>query len=409
MCGREGGEWAQAPLREIARHLFDDCLDELTTAAVARVYADEPQYAGSMVSQDDLKRSMRRTLGLALLRLLGEPIPEDLSTATYEIGRRRAEQGLPLSALLHSYRIDLRILWEAIIAEGVARGFAGDKAFLESCVLVWEAVEANVSEVVDAYRRTEEDVTRHLDVMRGRAFEKLVLTGDHDPSSVEEAASCLQIPAQARYLVVVGEEVSTSHETLVTAMARLRARGLSSYFAWIGDNLVGIVLLAGKPAIDAIAFLDPLASWRWGAAVTESLSGVTRATRLAHIVMRSVSGAGIHLLSANWTAALLGANKELAEVLANEVLGPLLALPPHEQAAVFETLDAYASGAGSVAEVASLTLRHRNTVRNRLATVERATGLSLSRPKDMVALTLALEWRRVSRASGQRESPGLLR
>jgi DNA-binding PucR family transcriptional regulator len=61
---------------------------------------------------------------------------------------------------------------------------------------------------------------------------------------------------------------------------------------------------------------------------------------------------------------------------------------------VFETLEAYLDGTGSVAEVASLTLRHRNTVRNRLQTVERVTGLSLSKPRDVATIALAMEWRR---------------
>jgi DNA-binding PucR family transcriptional regulator len=76
------------------------------------------------------------------------------------------------------------------------------------------------------------------------------------------------------------------------------------------------------------------------------------------------------------------------------VLGPLMALPENDRAAVLETLEAFVEGSGSVAEVAAQTFRHRNTVRNRLQTVERVTGLSLSRPRDVAAITLAMAWRR---------------
>ena len=85
-------------------------------------------------------------------------------------------------------------------------------------------------------------------------------------------------------------------------------------------------------------------------------------------------------------------NEELAKALADQVLGPLLALPDNDRAAVFETLQAYVEGSGSVAEIASTTLRHRNTVRNRLQTVERITGLSLSKPRDVAAISLAMAW-----------------
>ena len=95
-------------------------------------------------------------------------------------------------------------------------------------------------------------------------------------------------------------------------------------------------------------------------------------------------------MEADWPAVLVNSDEELASALSEQVLGPLLALPEHDRAAVFETLEAYIHGSGSVAEVASQTLRHRNTVRNRLQTVERITGLSLSKPKDVAAITLAM-------------------
>lgn len=383
-----------SPLHLIARHLLEERLEELTTTAVARVRADEPEYAGSMVSQDELTRAMRRTLALALLRLLDETPPDDVATAASEVGRLRAEQGLPLSALLHSYRIDLRILWEAIIAEGAARGYASDEAFLESCILVWEAVEANIAEVVDAYRRAEENLARRRDVLRARAFERLVLQAESDPSVVREASGRLELPSQARYLVVVGEDVPVSHETLVAVTSRLGARGLACHFGWIEGNLIGVVLLAGRSPADIVALLEPLSSWKCGAAVVDGLAGIPRGSRLARAVIPALVTPGVQLLSANWSATVVAANHEVAAALAEEILGPLYALPPHERAAVFETLDAYIDGTGSVTEIAALTLRHRNTVRNRLLAVERITGLSLGKPKDLTTLTLAMEWRR---------------
>jgi hypothetical protein len=230
---------AEARIKLIAKRLLEDQLDELTTRAVSMIQSDEPEYAQSRVSQADLKRSMRRTLALALVRITGEAIPDDLITAAAEVGRLRAEQGLSLSALLHSYRLDLRVLWEAIIREGRADGVAGEQGFLESSILVWEAVEANTSEVVDAYRRAKEDQSRNLDVLRRRAFEKLVLTAELDSAGAKEAAKRLDFPDESRILVLVGDDVPVDHAVVVASVARLRARGLHSYFGWIGDEFVG--------------------------------------------------------------------------------------------------------------------------------------------------------------------------
>jgi hypothetical protein len=394
VAGEDAASTAGAGIKEIARHLLDERLDELTAKAVARVRADEPAYGRSRVSQDDLSRYMRRTLALALIRILGDPVPEELETATSEVGRLRAEQGLPLSALLHSYRIDLRILWEAVIGEARSRGHASDEAFLVQCLLLWEAVEANTAEVVDAYRHAREDRARHADVLRSRAFAKLVQDGDSDPAAVREAAHRLSLAPEAAYLVVVSDVTTLSSGTLVSTSARLRARGLHSHLGWVGDQVVGVVVLGHRRPEDVVALVEPLGQHPCGAAVVENLTSVPRGARLANAVGRAVREPGVHLLASSWAAALVSANEELASALAQHVLGPLLRLPDHERAAVFETLEAFTSGSGSVAEVASLTRRHRNTVRNRLQAVERATGLSLTRPKDIATLTLAMEWRR---------------
>ncbi|MDP3967841.1 MAG: helix-turn-helix domain-containing protein [Nocardioides sp.] len=383
---------AEERIKRIARRLLENQLDDLTDHAVRLLQADEPEYAQSRVSQSDLKRSMRRTLALALVRITGDEIPDDILTAAAEVGRLRAEQGLPLPALLHSYRLDLRVLWEALIREGRSEGVAGEQGFLESSILVWEAVEANTTEVVDAYRRAMEDQSRNLEVLRGRAFEKLVLTADTDPSAVKNAAKRLLLPEESRILMLVGDDVPVDHSVVVSSVARLKARGLQSYFGWVGDDFMGIVLLAGRRPEDVVTVLDGLARWKVGAAVVDGLRHVPRGVRLARAVIRSRHEPGVQLLHFDWPAVLIGANDELAKALADQVLGPLLALPDNDRAAVFETLQAYVQGSGSVSEIASTTLRHRNTVRNRLQTVERITGLSLSRPQDIAAVVLAMSW-----------------
>jgi len=403
----DAGTSADLWLQRIARRLLDEQLDDLTTQAVQLVKADEPEYAGSQVSQADLNRSMNRTLALALARIAGDSIPDELRTAASEVGRRRAQQGLPLAALLHSYRLDLRILWEAIIREGRAAGVAGDEGFLESSIVVWEAVEANTAEVVDAYRRAREEMSKSLDVLQGRAFERLVLTGETDVAVVREAARRLELPLEARYLVVVGDDVPVDHAVVVASAARLSARGLSSYFGWIGDEFVGVVLLAGRRADDVVAHLGTLSEWKAGAAVVEALGQVPRGVRLARAVIASLTAPGVRLLEFDWPAVLVTANEELVCALADQALGPLMALSENDRTAVLETLEAYIAGSGSVAEVASQTLRHRNTVRNRLQTVERVTGLSLARPQDVAAIALAMAWRRgpIGQAASRRSGP----
>ena len=226
---RQSPDSSASPLQRIARHLLDERLDELTATAVARVQSDEPEYAvlDGQPGRPDARHAAHPG-ARAAAPARGDRRPTTSPRPPPRSADCAPSRALPSRRLLHSYRIDLRILWEAIIAEGGARGYASDEDFLDSCILVWEAVEANIAEVVDAYRRTEEDLARRLDVLRGRAFERLVWKARATHPRFVKRPHGSSCPVEARYLVLVGEGVPVSHETLVSITARLRARGLSS-------------------------------------------------------------------------------------------------------------------------------------------------------------------------------------
>src|SRR5262245_38596849 len=94
---------------------MDDLGEELTRV----IRREEPFYdAGQVVAIDDLRLSIRNNLFFILSRLSGRPSPGlDAPRAT---GRRRAEQGAPLPAILHSYRVAGTFLWSKILDEGLS-------------------------------------------------------------------------------------------------------------------------------------------------------------------------------------------------------------------------------------------------------------------------------------------------
>jgi PucR-like helix-turn-helix protein/diguanylate cyclase with GGDEF domain len=381
-------------IRLVAGRLLDTSLETLVHRAVERLRADEPEYATSEVSRSDLVNMMRKTLALALTRAAGRPIPPAIVDAAAEAGRVRARQRLPLPALLHAFRIDLRILWEAVIDEGRSIGLTANESFVESSVLLWEAVERNTAEMVDSYRSTEHDLALHLDELRHAAFEHLIGPGEGDPAAVKDAARRLDLPVEGRTLVVVAEDVPHRHEASRMAATRLRSLGLPHYQGWRPDELCVLAHLGDRCAEDVLPTLHSLGAWRCGAAIADGLAKVPQAVRLARSVIGAMTGPGLRLLNSAWTATIVNADNELGGALAQEVLGNLLALPEHERAAMLETLETYLDSDGSVLEVATKIYRHRNTVRNRLQSIERITGLCLSRPRDLATLALAMEWLR---------------
>ncbi|MEU0273242.1 helix-turn-helix domain-containing protein, partial [Streptomyces sp. NPDC006307] len=96
-------------------------------------------------------------------------------------------------------------------------------------------------------------------------------------------------------------------------------------------------------------------------------------------------------LDRRMAGALVVSQPELASLLVSEVLGALLELDPADRAVLLETLDVWLDCEGSAGRAASRLYCHRNTVFNRLRRLEQLTSRSLSRPRDLTEMTLALD------------------
>jgi DNA-binding PucR family transcriptional regulator len=70
-------------------------------------------------------------------------------------------------------------------------------------------------------------------------------------------------------------------------------------------------------------------------------------------------------------------------------------LPVAEREMLFETFQVWQDNDASVGSAAEVLICHPNTVRHRLRRIEKRTGRSLSRPKDVAELCLAFEVHRL--------------
>lgn len=377
-------------IHAIAQHLLDERLDDLTTTALARLQTEEDAYVGLADDNPAGKRAgMRRTLELALARLAGGPIAPHVQRATEDVGRQRAEEGFPLPALIHSFQLDLRTLWEAVLAEARLRGLGADQEFWDDLILVWEATDKNSVEVVDAYRRSERDLADRNGELRARAFARLVLDGERDPAAVAEAASFFDIAPDAALVAVVAVGVASDDAVLSRCRQTLQRSGLRFHLGWMSNELVGFVEPGRRGDDEVRELLSPLAEWPAGLAGYQGLSGTARALRLARAAMRSSLEPGLRPVHDHWVASVVSGRDELSAAMAVEVLTPLLRL--RDRDGILETLRSYLA-TGSIAGVAAETYRHRNTVRNRLRVVEETSGLDLSHPNSTALLCMAVAW-----------------
>lgn len=384
------GDERHEAVRSIARMLLTERLDELSVTAQGRLDRAEPAYAHMRETTPGQKLwGMRTMLELALTRLAGDSIPSTLASATERVGRERAEQGIPLTAIVHSFQLDLRILWEAIIERGRAEGLADDPGFLDGLLLAWEAINSNNVEVVDAYRRREADLDSHRVEVRNRAFERLILDGSHDDAVVAESSAALDIPLDGKFIVVVVDGAPTEHRAVSRCRIALQRSALRFHFGYLGGELLGIVHCAHNGPDIVHTALEPLGEWRCGTAEIDRLAQTPLGVRLARAAIRSDAAPGLRPLKSHWIGAIMGGNEELTGLMAREIVTPLMTV--RDRDGVLDTLIQFLA-IGSIADVAERTFRHRNTIRNRLQAVETATGLSLTVPTDVALLTMAVEW-----------------
>lgn len=372
-------------IRAAARRLLNIRLAQIVEHAVEQTIHDEPTYSGGPVSRDDLSYHMDRTMRLALTRLVGDDIPESLCSAAMEVGRIRAHQNVPLSSVLHAFRIDLKMLWEALITEGRALGVDTRADFLErSSLMVWEAIEANTEEVVQGYQVAH----GNREEIRSAAFEQLLLDGDQHQSVVDDAARMLGLPATGHYLCLVGEFPIPRPELVAECSELLERNGMAFYFHWFAQELRGIIRAAGRPH-DLTADLAPLGEHICAVIDANGLAAVPRSIRLARMAVQGRADPGVQRVRDNWLHAVTAANTELSQALHDAVFAPLATLTEYERNGILETVGDLVAHGGTIADIATRTYRHRNTVRKRLQAFTSLTGFDLAETTDLATTAIA--------------------
>ncbi|GAA4256287.1 PucR family transcriptional regulator [Dactylosporangium darangshiense] len=372
-------------------------IDELADELTAAIRAAEPFYdAGNVVPTADLRSSIHDNLVYILSRLAGRAT-SDLGPPR-ATGRRRAEQGAPLPAILHSYRVAGTHIWSAIVEEGL--GLDGNaEALLPAASELWSIMDELSSSVTDAYRETVVELTRSHAQTRNAMLDVLLHGDTGDGSRLWESAAGLRLPRQGVFVVAAAHAERLGAESIPHAEEALRARDIESAWRVEIDAHVGVVVLTPRNTIDRLcALLADLAGGPVGVSEQyhslEQTPTALRQARLAYATGAQTER-GVIRYEQVPIAVLLASAPDAAANVAHAVLGPVLALPAQECQLLLATLRAWFAEDGATSAAAAKLYLHRNTVRYRLRRVEELTGRSLTRPNGIAELHLALEAARI--------------
>ncbi|MFF7489328.1 PucR family transcriptional regulator [Streptomyces luteogriseus] len=384
-------------LHRAARVLLDD-LPDLTDRLLAVLREQEPAYRAALdhdhaATWQEVYRSLRHSV-TSLLDPRGTR--EAAHRCTWRIGVARAEQGLPLDAVLHAFRLGGSLVWQRLVEETTRSEPEDVRLLVHVATDVWNFVDEHCTLVADAYRQAERQLAWRRE-NRVRLLAAALLDGTSRIADLPETAERLCLPEHGRY-VVVAIAGGPPHDLPAGASAyRHSGADVDHGIVLVGDEgdgktdrdpLAALALTAGTPAGCRIGV---------GSAVT-GLAAVGDARRLADLALSICPPeGGTVLLTEHLPEALVVSCPELGATLTERVLGPLLGLEPADRDVLLDTLVAWFACEGSAQRAGERLYCHRNTVLNRLRRCEQLIGRSLARPHDVVEIGLALTARRAPR------------
>ncbi|MEU0137851.1 helix-turn-helix domain-containing protein [Streptomyces sp. NPDC006296] len=413
---------AVAVLHRAARVLLE-ALPELTDRLVEALREQEPAYRAAMEAEpaeiwQEVHHSLRHNVA-SLVR------PREFREAAHRtsrwIGENRAEQGVPLDAVLHAFRMGGAMVWQDLVDHTARRHPEDTRLLVHVAADVWNFVDEHCAVVAEAYRQAERRLSWRRE-NRQRLTTAALLDGTARIADLPDAAATLGLPVQGRYAVLAvtgarraphgtgrppldlpGAAPALWHPAGDVDLAILPL-GTAAAEPGAAPTRDGAETAPGPATGDPDAELAVLArgltvppGLRVGVgSVVEGLASLGDARRLAETALRACpASGGTVLLDEHLPAALVVSSPGLGTALADRVLGPLDRLDPADRDVLVETLTAWLDSDGSAQRAGAKLYCHRNTVLNRMRRFEQLTGRCLTRPSDAVEVSLALAARRL--------------
>jgi hypothetical protein len=239
-------------------------------------------------------------------------------------------------------------------------------------------------------RQLVAEATRRSDLidglLEGRAFDEWTL---------REVAGKLRLPVNGPFVVIAAHLPSAGDEPLPEIESKLRSLDIFSAWRRLPDLQLGIVHVKTYDKLDrVVALVARITTVRVGvSAGFKDLRDTPRALHVARVMLRgptdSTSSVAVFDGSILATAAVSAPAAMVKTVGA--ALDGFGVLPDTDRKILFETFRVWQDNDASVHSVAEALNCHPNTIRHRLRRIEKHTGRSLSRPRDIAELCLAFE------------------
>ena len=262
---------------------------------------------------------------------------------------------------------------------------------------VYRAVATEMRGGLPAHR--DEHIRQLLEQSRRADLIDALLEGRVDQWRLSEVAAYLRLPVTGRFVVMAADAPADGAEPLPEMASKLRSLDVHSAWHLLSDVQVGVVHVRSQQKLDTVvALVSRTTDARVGvSAPFDDLRDTPGALHVARVMLRgpvdSTSSVAVFDGSLLATAAVSAPEALIKGVSA--ALDGFSTLPDHEREQLFQTFRVWCDTDASADDAAKVLVCHPNTVRNRLRRIEKCSGRSLSRPKDIAELSLMLEVHRL--------------
>jgi hypothetical protein len=216
-----------------------------------------------------------------------------------------------------------------------------------------------------------------------------------DDWSLREVAGYLRLPINGPFVVVAAHVPAVGDEPLREIESKLRSLDIFSAWRLLPDLQVGIVHVKSDQKLDrVIGLLSRTTTARVGVSATfGDLRDAPRALHVARMMLhgRTDSASSVAVFDGSLLATAAVSAPQVMIQTVGAALDCFTDLPDDEREMLFETFRVWQDTGASACGAAEVLTCHPNTVRHRLRRIEKRTGRSLSRPRDVAELCLAFE------------------
>jgi len=370
-------------------------IDKIAPRLAEHITANVEFYrATGAVSREELVEACHAQLS-AVLGRFGSAAHFDTSFARAS-GHRRAAAGVPLSPIMDAYRVGSAFIWELIADEIATAGIPADDLIAVTAQL-WQAQDVFTEAMSEGYRAEATSRLLTQETERAAMVEALLRGQVMANATVWELADLLHLPRQGPFVVVVAELAHVGRHALSTIENRLDTVDVRSAWRLLPDLQVGIVAVPSeRHRTRLLEVLHRDATVRQGLSPPyPELPDTGAALRLARVAMTgSPRDGGVTVFDEAPLSVTAVAEPDVMRRVAETVLGPLDSMRPDDRAILLDTLEAWLDAGGSADAAGTALFCHPNTVRQRLRRIEERTARSLSDPRQLTELCIALEARR---------------